>query len=100
MKKQTKIFKPNGPKKIQNLSWPQAKARFPLMKPYGDADGDGVKNFLDCKPFDRKRQGRWHKGEGVLDEVSIGFGTISRMKTVGDVQRLEEDVLRREKELD
>ena len=61
-KKTTKVlFKPVSIKKIQNLSWPQARARFPLMKPYGDADGDGMKNYLDCKPFDRRRQGEEHE---------------------------------------
>jgi len=48
-----KIYKPTP---LKNLSWPQAKSRFPLMNPFGDADKDGVKNFKDCKPFDIKRQ--------------------------------------------
>lgn len=54
------------------LSWQQAKVKFPKMNPMGDADKDGVKNWLDCKPFDPKRQdtkdGRWiieKKGEKV-----------------------------------
>ena len=53
-----KIYKPTP---LKNLSWPQAKSRFPLMNPFGDADKDGVKNFKDCKPFDIKRQGEEHK---------------------------------------
>ncbi len=61
-KKQT-FFKPNVPSKIKNLSWPQAKSRFPLIKPYGDADRDGLKNYKDCKPFDIKRQGKEHDEE-------------------------------------
>ncbi len=68
MKKKTKtqrmsLFKPVKIQPITNLSWPQAKARFPLMKPYGDADGDGLKNFRDCKPFDRTRKGKKHDEE-------------------------------------
>lgn len=59
-KKQT-FFKPSVPPKITNLNWKQAKARFPGLKPYGDIDRDGVKNFRDCKPFDIKRQGEGHK---------------------------------------
>lgn len=42
--------------KKKNMSWSQAKARYPKLSPFGDADKDGVKNWLDCKPFDRKRQ--------------------------------------------
>jgi len=53
-----KIYKPTP---LKNLSWSQAKSRFPLMKPFGDADKDGVKNFRDCKPFDIKRQGEKHR---------------------------------------
>ena len=53
-----KIYKPTP---LKNLSWPQAKSRFPLMNPFGDADKDGVKNFKDCKPFDIKRQGEEHE---------------------------------------
>jgi len=53
-----KIYKPLN---IKNLSWPQAKVRFPLMKPLGDADKDGLKNKFDCKPFDRRRQGKEHE---------------------------------------
>ena len=46
------------PKQIskRDLSWPQAKRRFPNLHPMKDTDGDGVINLLDCKPFDKKRQ--------------------------------------------
>jgi len=94
----TKIFKPVRIQKISNLNWNQAKKRFPNMNPFKDADRDGVKNMFDCKPFDRKRQGFFHKDQGVLDNVSVGFETIKEMKTVGDVQKLEESILRKEEE--
>jgi hypothetical protein len=42
--------------KKKDLNWRQAKARYPKLSPFGDADRDGVKNFRDCHPFDRKRQ--------------------------------------------
>ena len=44
------------PMEKKNMNWDQAKARFPKLNPFGDADKDGVKNWLDCKPFDIKRQ--------------------------------------------
>ena len=40
----------------RDMDWGQAKVRYPKLSPFGDADRDGVKNWLDCKPFDRKRQ--------------------------------------------
>ena len=95
--KRMEFFKPNVLKNILNLNWTQAKKRFPLLNPFGDADMDGVKNKFDCKPFDRRRQGKWHKGEDVLDDISIGFGTIKEMKTIGDVQKLEEDFLKKKR---
>jgi len=93
----TQFFKPKKIEKITNLSWPQVKQRFPLMNPYGDADGDKLKNFRDCKPFNKKKQGFFHKDQGVLDDLSIGIDDIKKLKTVRDVQILEEDILRRDK---
>jgi len=82
-KKQT-FFKPSVPQPIKNLSWPQAKARFPGLNPLGDADKDRVKNFRDCKPFDIKRQGEeeseafkeWEEEEEAKKQMKkwkIGF---------------------------
>ena len=58
--KKTQFFKPNVPKLIKNLTYPQSKARFPDLKPLGDVDFDGVKNKFDCKPFDISKQGEEH----------------------------------------
>ena len=46
------------PKKIsrKDMSWSQAKARNPKLLPFSDADRDGVSNWLDCKPCDKRRQ--------------------------------------------
>ena len=40
----------------KNMTWSQAKRKYPNLKPYGDADRDGVKNKFDCRPFDRRLQ--------------------------------------------
>jgi len=89
MKTKTKKvwFKPNTPKKITNLSWPQAKARFPLLKPYGDADGDGLKNFRDCKPFDRKRKGENH------ETPEEGYGFRMAYKKGGKKEPTAEEII-------
>jgi len=44
-----------------SMTWPQAKKKFPKMNPLGDRDCDGVQNFLDCRPFDKKRQSSINK---------------------------------------
>ncbi len=87
MKKIKPIFTPKVPKKIKDLSWPQAKKRFPLMKPYGDADGDGLKNLRDCKPFDWKRKGEDHE---IPEE---GYGFKFAYKKGGKKQPTAEEII-------
>ena len=59
----------------ENLTWPQAKRRFPLLNPYKDTDRDGVKNMFDCRPFNRKKQGFEHY-------YSFSDTSSKRIKTV------------------
>ena len=47
----------------KDMTWNQAKKAYPKLKPLGDWDKDGVKNFKDCKPFDKSRH-KWVKGLG------------------------------------
>jgi len=59
------LFKPQPMKRSipkRNMTWSQAKRKYPKLSPLGDADRDGVKNKFDCRPFDRKKQGWAHKG--------------------------------------
>lgn len=39
----------------KDMTWTQAKQKYIHLSPFGDADHDGVKNWLDCRPFDPKR---------------------------------------------
>lgn len=46
------------PKRISksNLSWSQAKVRYPKLNPFRDTDRDGIKNWADCRPFNKLKQ--------------------------------------------
>ena len=44
---------------MKNLTWPQASIRFPRLNPFGDKDHDGKLNMFDCKPFNKKRHGKF-----------------------------------------
>jgi len=59
----------------KNLSYSQAKIRYPKLKPFGDRDRDGVKNIFDCKPFNKKKQGFAH-------QYSFSFSDYPATKTV------------------
>lgn len=76
-------------------TWSEAKIRQPMLKPMGDVDRDGVINLLDCRPFNKRKQGFFHRDQGVLDDQSVGFEDIKKLKTVRDAQKLEEDILRK-----
>lgn len=41
---------------MKSLTYPQAKAVFSSLEPYGDIDEDKVINKRDCRPFDVDRQ--------------------------------------------
>ena len=69
------------------------------MNPYADFDKDGVPNYKDCKPFDIKRQGKEHKNKDY-DDIAVGFDTIKNLKTIGDVKKLEEQMLNKRREED
>ena len=91
------FFTPRVPKRVLDLNWKEAKKRFPLMNPYTDFDRDGIPNYKDCKPFDIKRQGKEHKKKDYED-IAIGFDAIAKLKTIGDVKKLEEEYLKKRRE--
>jgi len=55
--------KPVSKMKKKELNYPQAKRKYPKLNPYGDADRDGTKNWLDCKPFDKTRHSKLFRDE-------------------------------------
>jgi hypothetical protein len=54
LKKNVKVSK-------TNMTWDQVKKKFPKMNPFGDADKDGVENWMDCRPLNKNMQGKGHK---------------------------------------
>jgi hypothetical protein len=53
------LFQSNKLSKVSksNMTWDQAKRKFPKMNPFGDADGDGIENWMDCRPLNKYKQG-------------------------------------------
>jgi len=43
----------------------------PALKFYGDSDGDGIMNGLDCAPYNKRKQGPMHSGGGMAQNISI-----------------------------
>lgn len=42
-------------KKLKNMTWAQAKKAKPRLKPFADSDRDGVPNYRDCRPLNKKK---------------------------------------------
>ena len=43
-------------KKDIDLSWKQAHKKYKNLNALSDTDGDGKRNYEDCRPLDKKRQ--------------------------------------------
>jgi len=57
--------------KKKDMDFFQAHQKYNL-KPFGDVDKDGVKNILDCKPFDPKRDGLFGRFVNVVSGGRYG----------------------------
>jgi len=55
-------------KKNKNLKYKELRKRFKIH-PLGDDDRDGVRNYKDCRPWDKMRQDE-DNGEGQLEVLS------------------------------
>jgi hypothetical protein len=75
--------------KKKNMNWKQAKSKYPRLNPFADADKDGVANIFDCKPFDKRRQGGFHKKSGFglteMYEFAQKKPGKTRTKSIRDV---------------
>jgi len=65
------------PKISDSMSWKRINDQKKSKSLFGDADGDGVLNILDCAPYDKKKQGIVHKvrnmveGRGFQDKTPL-----------------------------
>jgi hypothetical protein len=67
-----------------NMDWYQAKARYPKMNPYADADRDGVPNIMDCKPFNKKKQdGPMPMPQSIINPAIQAAANAARAASVG-----------------
>ena len=98
------IFKPSKKRKQIKLRFfntskfpKRSKAEWKLIdrNPFGDADKDRVPNFFDCKPLNRKKQGKFsnkpYLSEDIIREeitpVMKSFGSTS-IKKLKDKQNV------------
>jgi hypothetical protein len=51
------------------LTWEQVKVRYPRTKSYWDSDRDGFRNDVDCRPFDRNKQ-------GIFDNIKKAIASV------------------------
>jgi len=89
-------------KNDKNLSWKQAKRKYPSLNPNRDYDGDGFLNKNDCKPLDPSRDGILEALGGAIKGVfkkrevdesrkeAISEGWKQGMKRPNIAQRLQQ----------
>jgi hypothetical protein len=58
----------------KEMNWAQAKRVFPKLRPFADADKDGIYNMFDCRPFNKKKQGEEHEDQLVKNKEIYDFG--------------------------
>jgi len=87
-------FKPPKKKKVlkKNMSWPQAKARYPKLKRYADSDKDGIRNWLDCKPLNKNKQGFIHE---LINPKPSEINKANLRKRWEDFRPIEDDLMKK-----
>ena len=83
-----KVIGFTGPSKYPRRS--QAEWRIIERKPFGDADRDGVYNFFDCKPLNRRKQDQLKFDASGKVIVPGGYVPEKRAK-FGDLPETEKE---------
>lgn len=78
----------NIKKKKSDMTYDEAKRKFPKMNPFGDADKDGIENWMDCRPFNKNKQGKTHK-KSKIKEVKIPRSDLQKAISARKMAREE-----------
>ena len=88
--------------KKKDMDYVQAFNKYKLSM-YGDADGDGVRNVLDCKPYDSKRDGLLGRMVNIVSKGKHGQSKeeyeeekASKKAYIADLKREEREAYRKE----
>ena len=69
---------------IKQMNWFQVKTKYPKLSPFEDSDKDGVINYLDCKPLNRKKQDVSHNPSPVQISQSQSSQPLGRPALGGE----------------
>ena len=81
-KPRCKVLRSVRTKKLSDLSWKQAKAKFPKLKPYGNADKDNHVNKKDCRPFNKKKHTLSITDSEGMNDLYISKDAMTAMKYI------------------
>jgi hypothetical protein len=90
----------------KNLTWNQVKKKYPGLNPFDDFDGDGKKNYEDCRPLDKSRQDVDEDGytfKGMKEELKTDIrysadNLMYRPLRLNEVEQLAEDYINKLKD--
>ena len=81
-KSRCKILRQSYDKPKSQLSWREAKAMYPSLKPYGNADKDKHVNSKDCRPFNKHK----HMVSVYEDDAKVIYATPREYKAFKKIQ--------------
>jgi hypothetical protein len=89
-----KPIKKNSFLQVGKTSLKKNSRKYPKIWCFQDADKDGVANIFDCQPFNKKKQGYWHRKAGfsIGDMYSYAQEPTTRTRKSGprDTMRKED----------
>jgi hypothetical protein len=81
-KSRCKVLRSIRNKKLMDLSWKEAKAKYPNLKSYGNADKDNHTNKKDCRPFNKKKHSLSITDSDGMTDLYISRGAMTALKYI------------------